>query len=120
MNAVIESWRRLDGSPVFANTVYQSAWTTPDIQHFTPFSTQPPSLSGSGVARVRMPTTSLPAPASDSPKAAPLRPGGDARQVPLLLLLRAGDHDRPGRQARQQQHERARVRVLRHLLDRDA
>ena len=70
MKAVMESCRLLDGSPVFAKTVYQSAWATPDIQHLMPFRIQPPSSSGSGVARVDMPTTSLPAPGSDRPKAA--------------------------------------------------
>src|SRR5271165_2606729 len=64
----MSSWRLEAGSPVFANTVYQSAWTTPDIQHLTPFSTQPPSRSGSGVARVAIPITSLPAPDSERPK----------------------------------------------------
>ena len=60
--AVTESWlRELTSGAVLANTVYQSAWATPDIQHLAPFSTQPPEQSGSGVARVRMPMTSLPA-----------------------------------------------------------
>jgi hypothetical protein len=47
-----------------ANTVYQSACTTPDIQHLVPLSTQP---SPSRTALVRMPMTSLPAWGSDSP-----------------------------------------------------
>ena len=76
MKAVTESCARLAGSPVLANTVYQSASRTPDIQHLVPLSTQPPSWpdSGSGVARVRMPITSLPAWGSDSPKAARVSP----------------------------------------------
>ena len=119
MKAVTESWARLVGSAVLANTVYQSASRTPDIQHLVPFRTQPPSTSGSGVARVRMPMTSLPAWGSDSPKAARLRPVGDAGQVALLLLLGPGDHHRPGGQPGQQQHERGGVGVLGHLLDGD-
>ena len=47
-----------------------------------------------------------------------LGPVTDARQVPALLRLRAGDHDRPCREAGQQEHQRRRVGVLRHLLDR--
>ena len=70
MNAVMESWARLDGSLVLANTVYQSASRTPDIQHFVPLSTHPPPDSSSGTPRVRMPITSLPAWGSDNPKAA--------------------------------------------------
>ncbi len=50
-----------------ANTQYQSACTTPDIQHFVPVSTQ---SSPSRTALVRMPTTSLPACGSESPKPA--------------------------------------------------
>ena len=69
MNPVIESWARDAGSPVLANTVYQSAWTTPDIQHFVPLRIQSPSWPGrsSGTARVRMPATSLPAWGSERP-----------------------------------------------------
>ena len=70
MNAVTESCARLAGSLVLANTVYQSASRTPDIQHLVPLSTQPPSLPWSGTPRVRIPMTSLPAWGSDSPKAA--------------------------------------------------
>ena len=70
MKQVIESWAREAGSPVLAKTVYQSAWTTPDIQHLVPDRTQSPSWPGrsSGTARVRMPATSLPACGSDRPK----------------------------------------------------
>ena len=70
------------------------------------------------MARVRIPTTSLPAPASERPKR-PARAGRDSRQEALLLLLRAGDHDRSGRQPRQQEHQGARVRVLRDFLVRE-
>ena len=55
-------------SSVLANTVYQSACTTPDIQHFVPLRIQ---SSPSATALVRMPMTSLPAWGSESPK--PLR-----------------------------------------------
>ena len=41
----------------------------------------------------------------------------DSGQVALLLLLRAGDHDRPGRKTSQQQHQCCSIRVLRHLFD---
>ena len=58
---------RLPTGPVLANTQYQSAWRTPDIQHLVPVRSQ---SSPSGRARVRMPMTSLPAWGSDSPKAA--------------------------------------------------
>ena len=61
--------------------------------------------------------TSLPAWGSDSPKAARSVPVADAGQVALLLLLGAGDHDRPGGQPGQQEHQRRGVRVLGHLLD---
>ena len=40
MNAVIESClRAVTSSDVLANTVYQSACATPDIQHFVPLRT---------------------------------------------------------------------------------
>ena len=71
MKQVIESWARESAGPVFANTQYQSAWTTPDIQHFVPVSTQP---SPSATALVRMPTTSLPACGSESPNPARISP----------------------------------------------
>ena len=74
MKAVTESWARLVGSEVLANTVYQSASRTPDIQHLVPSSTQPPGRSGSGTARVRIPITSLPAWGSERPKAARCSP----------------------------------------------
>ena len=44
MKAVTESWARLVGSAVLANTVYQSASRTPDIQHLVPVRTQPSAL----------------------------------------------------------------------------
>ena len=75
MKAVTESCLlEFTSSAVLAKTVYQSAWATPDIQHLVPCSTHPPGRSGSGVARVRIPITSLPACGSDSPKAARLLP----------------------------------------------
>src|SRR5207344_2655086 len=43
----------------------------------------------------------------------------DRSDVPLVLLGGPGDHHGPRRQARQQQHESSRVRVLRDLLDGD-
>ena len=58
---------RESAGPVLANTQYQSACTTPDIQHFVPVSTQ---SSPSRTALVRMPMTSLPACGSESPKPA--------------------------------------------------
>ena len=77
MNAVMESCARLVGSLVLANTVYQSASRTPDIQHLVPFSTQPPAAPGSGTPLVRIPMTSLPAWGSDNPK--------PARRVPSQM-----------------------------------
>ena len=121
MKAVIESWARLVGSPVLAKTVYQSASRTPDIQHLVPLSTQSPVRPDpvSGTARVRMPTTSLPACGLGQPEAGPQVAGGDARQVALLLLLVAGDQDRPRGQPGQQEHQGGGVGVLGHLLDGD-
>ena len=119
MKAVTESCARLAGSAVLANTVYQSASRTPDIQHLVPFSTQPPASSGSGVARVRMPMTSLPGLGLGQAEGGALRARGDAGQVALLLLLGPGDHHRARGQAGEQQHERGGVGVLGHLLDGD-
>ena len=48
MKAVTESCARLVGSDVLANTVYQSASRTPDIQHLVPLSTQPSVRVGVG------------------------------------------------------------------------
>ena len=62
---------RESAGPVLANTQYQSACTTPDIQHLVPLSTQ---SSPSCTALVRMPTTSLPACGSESPKPARISP----------------------------------------------
>ena len=73
MNAVTESCLRLVTSSVLANTVYQSACTTPDIQHLVPVSTQP-WRSSSRTALVRMPITSLPACGSDRPNPARSEP----------------------------------------------
>ena len=117
MNAVTESWARLVGSLVLAKTVYQSASRTPDIQHLVPLSTQPPPDAGVGhapgphahdvAARLRL----------GQPEGGPQGAVADARQVPLLLLLGAGDHDRARGQPGQQEHQRRRVGVLGHLLD---
>ena len=118
MKAVIESWARLVGSLVLANTVYQSASRTPDIQHLVPLSTQPP----------RSPVGHAPGPHAHDvaaglglgqPEGGPQGPVADPGQVALLLLLGAGDHDRPGGQPGQQQHQGGGVGVLRHLLDGD-
>ena len=72
--------RAVTSSEVLANTVYQSACATPDIQHFVPLSTQ---SSPSRTALVRMPITSLPACGSDRPNAARCVPVGDRREVAL-------------------------------------
>ncbi len=53
----------MTSSDVLANTVYQSACATPEIQHLVPLRTQPPAPSAT--ALVRMPMTSLPAWGSD-------------------------------------------------------
>jgi hypothetical protein len=45
---------------------------------------------------------------------------GDRSYIALVLLRGPGDHDRPGRQPREEQHERGGVRVLGDLFDRDA
>ena len=81
-NAVIESWlRAVTSSDVFANTVYQSAWTTPEIQHLVPLRTH---SSPSRTALVRMPITSLPACGSDRQKAARFDPSAIGAHVALL------------------------------------
>ena len=117
MKHEMSSCLRESAGPVLANTQYQSACTTPDIQHFVPLSTQ---SSPSRTALVRMPTTSLPACGSESPKPARMLAGRDGADVLLLLLLAAGDQHRAGRQPREQQHQRRGVGVLRDLFDRDA
>ena len=71
MKHEIESCARESAGPVLAKTQYQSACTTPDIQHFVPVSTQ---SSPSATAFVRMPTTSLPACGSERPKPARIAP----------------------------------------------
>ena len=106
----------MTSAAVLANTVYQSAWTTPDIQHLVPLRTQ------SSPSRHRLGAHAHDVAAGlglGQPERRPLRAVGDAGQVLLLLLLAAGDHHRPGRQPGQQQHERRGVRVLGHLLDGD-
>src|SRR5437762_2094427 len=71
MKAEMESCLRdVTSSAVLANTVYQSAWTTPDIQHLVPLRIQPLDDDGSGTALVRIPMTSEPACGSDNPNAA--------------------------------------------------
>ncbi len=70
-NAETLSWARESTGPVLANTQYQSAWRTPDIQHLVPERIQ---SSPSGRARVRIPMTSLPAWGSLSPNAARASP----------------------------------------------
>src|SRR5262245_2284672 len=72
----MSSCLRESAGPVLANTQYQSACTTPDIQHLVPLSTQ---SSPSTTALVRIPTTSLPACGSDNPKPARSRPSATAR-----------------------------------------
>ena len=76
MKHEMSSCLRESAGPVLANTQYQSACTTPDIQHFVPLSTQ---SSPSRTALVRMPTTSLPACGSESPKPARMLAGRDRR-----------------------------------------
>jgi len=72
MKAVMASWlRAVTSSDVLANTVYQSACTTPEIQHLVPLITH---SSPSRTALVRMPMTSLPACGSERQKAARLDP----------------------------------------------
>ena len=66
-----------------------------------------------------MPATSLPACGSERPNPARSSPVGDAREVAPLLVLVAGDQDRPDRQPGQQEHQGGGVRVLGHLLDGD-
>ena len=94
MKAVTESCARLVGSAVLANTVYQSASRTPDIQHLVPLSTQPPADPASATARVRIPMTSLPAWGSESPKAARCEPSrsraGTASSAPRCPAIMTG------------------------------
>ena len=116
MKHEMSSCLRESAGPVLANTQYQSACTTPDIQHLVPLSTQ---SSPSRTALVRMPTTSLPACGSERPKPARMLAGRDAAHVVLLLLLAARDQHRAGRQAREQEHQRGGVGVLGDLFHRD-
>ncbi len=117
MKAVIESWARLVGSLVLANTVYQSASRTPDIQHLVPLRIQPPPGVGHPAgAHAHDVAARL---GLGEPEGGPLGPLRDARQVLLLLRLGAGDHDRAGREAGEQQHQGGRVGVLGHLFDGD-
>ena len=51
-NAETLSWARDSTGPVLAKTQYQSAWRTPDIQHFVPERIQSsPSGAGPGAHR---------------------------------------------------------------------
>ena len=101
MKAVTESWARLAGSLVLAKTVYQSASRTPDIQHLVPLRTQPPSEPVVGHAPGPHPHDVAARLGLGQPEGGPQRPVADAGQITLLLLLGAGDHDRPRRQAGQ-------------------
>ncbi len=108
---------RESAGPVLANTQYQSACTTPDIQHFVPLSTQ---SSPSRTALVRMPTTSLPACGSESPNPARCVAGGDrARTYCCFCASLPAISTGPVGQPREQQHQRGRVRVLGDLFDRE-
>ena len=120
MKAVIESWERDAGSPVLAKTVYQSASTTPDIQHLVPVRTQPPSAPEGVGHRPGAHAGHVAAGLGlGQPEPGPQLAGGDAGQVPLLLVVVAGDQHRADRQAGQQQHQGGGVGVLGHLLDGD-
>ena len=66
-----------------------------------------------------MPITSLPACGSESPNPARCSPVATRPHVLLLLRLAPGDQHRPGREPREQQHQRRGVGVLRDLFDRD-
>ena len=116
MKTLMLSWARESAGPVLAKTQYQSACTTPLIQHFVPVRRQP---SPSRSARVRMPITSLPACGSESPNAARCVPVASGVRYFCFCSSRPGDQQRAGGQPGEQQHQRRRVRVLRDLLDRD-
>ena len=116
MKHEIESCARESAGPVLANTQYQSACTTPDIQHFVPVNTQ----SSPSAHRLRAHADDV---ASGlrlrQAEPGPHRAGRDGADVLVLLLLGPGDEHRAGRQAGEQQHQRRGVRVLRDLFDRD-
>ena len=93
MKAVIESWARLAGSLVLAKTVYQSAST--HARHPALGAVEHPAAVA---ARIGHPPGPHPHDVAarlglGQPEAGPQRPVTDAGQVPLLLLLGAGDHD---------------------------
>ena len=95
MKHEMSSCLRESAGPVLANTQYQSACTTPDIQHFVPVRTQSsPSRDGLGAhaddvaAGLRL----------REPEAGALLAGRDAAHV-LLLLLLAARRSAPARSA---------------------
>ena len=109
-------WRESAG-PVLANTQYQSACTTPDIQHLVPVSTQ---SSPSRTALVRMPDDVAAGLRLGEPEAGALLAGRDRRARSCCFCSSLpGDQHRAGRQPREQQHQRGGVGVLRDLFDRD-
>ena len=116
MKQEMSACERESAGPVLANTQYQSACTTPDIQHLVPLSTQlSPSRIGLGAhadhvaAGLRL----------REPEPGPHLAGRDPAHVVLLLRLAARDHHRAGRQAREQQHQRRGVGVLGDLFHGD-
>ena len=117
MNAVMESCARLVGSAVLANTVYQSASRTPDIQHLVPLSTQPSVAALVGHPAGPHPHDVTARLGLGQPETGAQGPVADAGEVAPLLLLGAGDHDRSRGQPGQQEHQRRRVGVLGHFLN---
>ena len=87
MNAVVESWDRLAGSPlVLAKTVYQSA--SRDARHPALGAVEDPAAAGAAAGAppdtplVRMPMTSLPACGSERPNAARSEPSAIPGRYP--------------------------------------
>src|SRR6478735_2874267 len=107
MKTLMLSWARESAGPVLAKTQYQSACTTPLIQHFVPVRRQP---SPSRSARVRIPITSLPACGSDRPNAARCTPVASGVRYFCFCSSDPAIRSEP---------VGGRVRVLRDLLDRD-
>jgi len=52
MKTLMLSCARESAGPVLAKTQYQSACTTPDIQHLVPVSTQPSRCGGVAIGRI--------------------------------------------------------------------